>query len=428
MFIIKKLELDEANTQNRCKMLVGIDTFPIASNTSLLVLRKTFDIQHQVTFNFGNGENSRSIEYIIGKMYDSFPIPTVFLQNQKIVNWYATSDFSGNPVRKTDLVDGNITNLYAKWGDIFGEEYAEFSVSIASANTTISIAGVYSETGSETMYINWGDGTQPSVFEEDQSNVSHQYATPGTYTIKFSDTVVEVDISTSSSTVNTWLTGVLKWGNIYYINSYGFANCVGLTSINLPDNLQGGTYIFQQSGLTSITIPDSVSKAITGWFRNCTSLATAVVGSGVTAIVRAFMGCSNLTSVTFRGTNITQLGSYSFSGCSRLASISIPDSVKTTGTYAFQNCSSLTSLTFPAMTSIAANTFNGASACLVFDFSNCTSVPTLANVSAFANTNANKKIVVPDNLYSSWIAANNWKSSTNNIKNSIISRTDYLNS
>lgn len=52
-------------------------------------------------------------------------------------------------------------------------------------------------------------------------------------------------------------------------------------------------------------------------------------------------------------------------------------------------------------------------------------MPTLINTSAFSNTSANKKIVVPDALYSTWISSENWSSSTNGIVEAIIRASDY---
>ena len=44
--------------------------------------------------------------------------------------------------------------------------------------------------------------------------------------------------------------------------------------------------------------------------------------------------------------SVTTIGSYAFSYCSSLTSITIPDSVKSIGDYAFHDRSSLTSVTF----------------------------------------------------------------------------------
>jgi hypothetical protein len=105
-----------------------------------------------------------------------------------------------------------------------------------------------------------------------------------------------------------------------------------------------------------------------------------------------------VTEVTAADLNgATSIGTRAFSNCSDLSSISLPNSVTSIDNYAFYNCSN----------------------CLIYDFSNHTSVPTLASTNAFTNTNFSKKIIVPDALYDSWKAANNWNSSTNSIVGAI---------
>ena len=67
------------------------------------------------------------------------------------------------------------------------------------------------------------------------------------------------------------------------------------------------------------------------------------------------------------------------------------------------------------------NCFNGCTSLELVDFSEATAVPTLTNVNAFANTNETFKIVVPDALYSTWVAANKWSTFASHI----ISKSDY---
>ena len=57
----------------------------------------------------------------------------------------------------------------------------------------------------------------------------------------------------------------------------------------------------------------------------------------------AFMGCSNLTSVTI-GNSVTSIGHDAFIGCSTLASVTIPNSVTTIGNHSFTGCTSLETL------------------------------------------------------------------------------------
>ena len=49
------------------------------------------------------------------------------------------------------------------------------------------------------------------------------------------------------------------------------------------------------------------------------------------------------------------------------------------------------------------------------DMTGSTGVPWLENADNFANTNDTYKIVVPDSLYDTWIAATNWASIASHI-------------
>lgn len=61
---------------------------------------------------------------------------------------------------------------------------------------------------------------------------------------------------------------------------------------------------------------------------------------------RAFLGCSDLTSVIIPN-SVTWIGEWAFEDCSSLTSVIIPNSVKRIENGAFVDCSSLTSITFP---------------------------------------------------------------------------------
>ena len=100
----------------------------------------------------------------------------------------------------------------------------------------------------------------------------------------------------------------------WYTISYKFRNCIGLTSVTIPNSVTsiGGGAFSGCSGLTSVTIPNSVTS----------------IGD------LAFSECSGLTSVTI-GNSVKYIGSYAFYCCSGLTSITIPNSVTSIGEWAF---------------------------------------------------------------------------------------------
>ena len=69
-----------------------------------------------------------------------------------------------------------------------------------------------------------------------------------------------------------------------------FYNCKSLTRVVIGN------------GVTSIGTLKESGKGV-GVFEGCAALSDMTIGSGVTFIcVRAFKGCANLTSISFRGT------------------------------------------------------------------------------------------------------------------------------
>ncbi|MBE5737965.1 MAG: leucine-rich repeat domain-containing protein [Clostridiales bacterium] len=166
--------------------------------------------------------------------------------------------------------------------------------------------------------------------------------------------------------------------SITSIGVYAFFNCRSLTSIMIGDNVSSiGEGAFHGcSSLTSIEIPDSVTSIGDNAFYGCNSLEynikdglkylgndnnkylylrytisteiiIAIIDSDCKFIDGAtFSDCSSLTSVTIPN-NVTYIGNSAFSGCHSLTNIIIPNSLTYIGPAAFYGCSSLTSIIIP---------------------------------------------------------------------------------
>lgn len=128
----------------------------------------------------------------------------------------------------------------------------------------------------------------------------------------------------------------------------------GVTSI-------GNLAFTRFSKLIHVDIADSVVSIGEGVFSDCSSLTDITVPQSVTYIgVNAFDSCTNLSSITLSTNNITSIRPHTFSGCSKLSSIVIPDGVTSIQSGAFFNCTKLTSITIPgSVTSIGSNVFTG---------------------------------------------------------------------
>ena len=107
----------------------------------------------------------------------------------------------------------------------------------------------------------------------------------------------------------------------------------------------------------SVTIPSQVTYNGTTYsvtaigtyaFSNCNNLATVTIPSSVTSIgSSAFRNCSGLTTVTIPDF-VTSIGDYAFHSCSGMTSVTIPNSVTSIGKSAFSYCSKLTSVIYNA--------------------------------------------------------------------------------
>lgn len=219
-----------------------------------------------------------------------------------------------------------------------------------------------------------------------------------------------------------------------------FANCLSLREANLSGwdtrNITSTASMFSYCrGIESVDM--------TGWdfsnvtttsstFYNCNLLRHIYISGttmgSVTNMSSMFNTCWSLREIDVSEWDTSSVANMNsiFANCISLERIDVSSwdmSNVTDATSMFNSCHGILSIKMPDIDKVYASQFSNCNSCLIFDFRKCTSVPILTNTNAFGSINANAHIVVPDALYSSWIAASNW--SNNTIKSHIISVTDY---
>ena len=122
-----------------------------------------------------------------------------------------------------------------------------------------------------------------------------------------------------------------------------FADFSGLNSISWGGTTTIGSSTFSGCGISSLTIPNSVTSMGTYSFSNCPNLTSVTLGTGLSEVSEgAFYNCALLNSISWG--SISSIGDYAFSYCTGLTSISFPSSLTSIGPSAFVGCTGLTSL------------------------------------------------------------------------------------
>lgn len=206
---------------------------------------------------------------------------------------------------------------------------------------------------------------------------------------------------------------LVDWGGCETITKFGtsmFNGCYNIKNITIPEGITelGSNCFTNCRNLQNIHIPDSVTTIGSYCFQNCWSLKSIDLSNITTSSSPSylFQNCYQLSYVVLPN-NLPAIDYGAFSGCYKLKTINIPGSVTSFKNSCFQNCISLETVTINGnVSSFGTSVFNGCSKLKVVDFQNNTTIPTVTT-STFPS-GLDLKIVVPDDLYDTWITTGNW--------------------
>ena len=190
---------------------------------------------------------------------------------------------------------------------------------------------------------------------------------PSTYKLTISGSGAMEDYLMSSNqpwcSFRKQITSVVVSPGVTSIGNLAFALSRNIIHVDIADSVVSiGEQAFSDcSSLTDIKIPQSVTYIGVKAFGSCTKLSSITLSTNNITSIRlyTFSGCSELSSIVIPdGVTSIQLGA--FSNCTKLTSITIPGSVTSIGNAAFRDCTTLTSITIPgSVTSIGSNVFDG---------------------------------------------------------------------
>ncbi len=324
----------------------------------------------------------------------------------------------------------------------------------ASGKTEIDIELTTATGLSVTLNINgnkdWGDGSAEDTL------TSHTYAQAGKYTIKCDGTTITSSTSSGlfsqqgTSNSNYYVKEV-RMGSGVALKTYSFAYCMNLKYISLCSFASSISQLCNYCRSLEYLIIPNFTGEISGYLcQYCVSLKEIIMPKTITGVWDyAFSYTYKLNKIVFGdnvkfmtyaiyysnvkqvilGKSMTIFPSNSISSPNSecvsyaycLEKIVIPSSVVRLQQVLRYNDNLKEVVILGNVSAITGYFAGGNYTCIKYDFRNCLQVPSLKS-GAFSGINKLCKIIVPDSLYTSWIAETNWS----NFADYIVKASQYV--
>ena len=208
------------------------------------------------------------------------------------------------PTKVLDFTNGILTSAITPFGTFT-------SININTANVSVDSSDDHSfvlplvATGAYDFAVSWGDGSASAITTYDQPEVTHTYATTGSYVVEITGTLVGWAFNRVGDCLK--VTNINSWGKMI-IGAAGETGCFAGCS-NLTISPAAGS-----------PVSSATTTSLDSCFRDCTSLNSVNVAtwdvSAVQTISKMFFGCTAFNiNLSSWNTVAVQDMSYLFDGC-----------------------------------------------------------------------------------------------------------------
>ena len=281
----------------------------------------------------------------------------------------------------------------------------------------------------ESATVNWGDGST-STTPSDKLGV--EYVFSHTYSVPSGNGVRDFTVTISTE-------GALTLGQYLFSNNKTTYNNYTVTEVYLPSDCSVSDSVFYGcTMLKKATIPATVTSIPANCFRSCRNLRHLNVPRGVQStgmymltdaillrsvslpygcevVLYSFSSCKNLTRICVPKKNDSDIGNYALNLCSSLEEVYLTEGIENISNAAFYGCVSIKKLVFPStLTAIGGSMFTDCQTLELLDFSALTQVPRHEGSALISTSIQQVVLVIPDELYSSWVTTTGWSNSMYN--------------
>ena len=233
------------------------------------------------------------------------------------------------------------------------------------------------------------------------------------------DNVVNIEFSECTKNICANFSGFTSLNDVSLtipnanICRHAFENTSGITSLTIGSGCTFETTNATESTFASmpdlrrVTLEEGLTLgAVDDMFKNCTRLSSITIPNSITTIPSHMLeGCTSLTSLTIPD-SVIKIDMYAFKGCTNLTNVNMSNNISIIDGSVFQNCSSLQEVVIPnTISSIGQQAFRGCTSLTSITIE-ATTPPTIYSYT-FEDTN-NCPIYVPCDSVSSYI--NSWGS------------------